>query len=56
MDLTLHQFFRGRTITSMAVSQTVRGALTLMVVDEGTIVGYLAMSKEMVFKIKAKKG
>lgn len=42
-------------ISKVAISQALDGALMFLALDENTIVSYLAMSKDLIFKLKLPK-
>ncbi len=39
----------------MAISQALDGALMFLALDENTIISYLAMSRDLIFKLKLPK-
>ncbi len=42
-------------ISKVAISQALDGALMFLALDENTIISYLAMSRDLIFKLKLPK-
>ena len=54
-DLTNQSIFRGRNVTSVTYSQKLEGGLAFMVLDSTTVIAYLSLSRELIFKLKVNK-